>query len=217
MRRKGECVGASKKPAQGKGALHHPFFITDTLYVKPLLLLISASKGISYSTTCTMRSFSTILIVGLLDAAVAFQQSPLIQHNQILASKNDGVKLFFSKDDSIEEDGRSTKRREFFKGILGSGMAVIAGEFMSVESASAETGLLPDGVGGFKKPKGLGGLPNKIRNVGDIMVGVLDRHVNLKIVILHILKMEHETHLCRFFVYLPFPTHFCDRMNCKEI
>ncbi len=123
-----------------------------------------------------MRHFSSILIVGLLDAAIAFQQSPLIQNKPSFVGINDGLELFFRKDDSIEEDGRSTKRREFFSGFLRSGMAVIAGELLSVESASAETGLLPDGIGGFKKPKGLGGLPNKIRNVGDIMVGHWRNH-----------------------------------------
>ena len=123
-----------------------------------------------------MHCCSLFFFLGLLDVAISFQQSPLFQHKQNLAGKTDGSIIFLSEGESIEEDVRSTKRRVFFNALGRSGIAFGASAFVSVEPGSAETGMLPDGGGGFKKPKGLGGLPNKIRNIGNIMVGIFDWH-----------------------------------------
>jgi len=62
-----------------------------------------------------------------------------------------------------------SQRRDFFNAIATSGIALTVGLGSEVEVASAESGMIPDPTGGLKKAKGLGGLPNKIRNIGGIL------------------------------------------------
>lgn len=62
----------------------------------------------------------------------------------------------------------ASSRRDFFNIIASAGVTV-AGVTAGTFAANAQTGLLPDANGGFAKPKGLGGLPKKIRSVGNIM------------------------------------------------
>ena len=64
-------------------------------------------------------------------------------------------------------------RRNFLFQTMTS-LATIAGLenglLTSPTSADAKEGYIPDMVGGFKKPKGLGGLPKKIKAVGHVLV-----------------------------------------------
>ena len=56
-----------------------------------------------------------------------------------------------------------------FTAMIGSSLAIAAGTFLPQPSLAKE-GYLPDMTGGLKIPKGLGGLPKKIRSVSNIMV-----------------------------------------------
>ena len=63
------------------------------------------------------------------------------------------------------------KRRDFLRNSLS---LFIATSTVVSSSSKAEamstSGYIPDMVGGYRKPKGVGGLTKKIRKVGDIMV-----------------------------------------------
>lgn len=71
--------------------------------------------------------------------------------------------------DNIRND-QSMERRNVLM-TLGA-LATSAGINASggIAEASTTTGYIPDGVGGYKKPKNVGGLTKKIRTYGDIMV-----------------------------------------------
>ena len=63
-------------------------------------------------------------------------------------------------------------RREFFKSsLISTGFGILASNTLSTNPVNAQTtGMLPDMVGGLKKPsKAVGGLTKKIRAVGNIM------------------------------------------------
>jgi len=70
---------------------------------------------------------------------------------------------------SKESSLSNVKRRDFFNSIVASGIGIAAGTFSALPADAQNAGLMPDMVGGFVKPKGLGGLPKKIRSVGNIM------------------------------------------------
>jgi hypothetical protein len=74
--------------------------------------------------------------------------------------------------ESITRKDNGIKRRDMFTAMIGSSIAMVAGTLIP-SSSQAQQGYLPDMVGGFVKPKGLGGLPKKIRSVGNIMVRFL--------------------------------------------
>lgn len=72
-------------------------------------------------------------------------------------------------DDAEHDLPCQTSRRDLFQNLITSGMVVATALTASSSPAKAVTGYLPDMTGGFVKPKGLGGLPKKIRSVGQIM------------------------------------------------
>jgi len=74
--------------------------------------------------------------------------------------------------ESITRKDNGIKRRDMFTAMIGSSIAMVAGTLIP-SSSQAQQGYLPDMVGGFVKPKGLGGLPKKIRSVGNIMVRII--------------------------------------------
>lgn len=89
-----------------------------------------------------------------------------------LAIKNDAQEEE-TKHQCTNNDEGCNPRRDFFHQIGRVGSAVALGLTTSLnlppQSATAAQGYIPDMVGGFKKPKGVGGLPQKIRSVGDIL------------------------------------------------
>lgn len=69
-------------------------------------------------------------------------------------------------------DNVKSSRREFFKtSLITAGFGILASNTLSTRPVNAQTaGMLPDMVGGLKKPsKAVGGLTKKIRAVGNIM------------------------------------------------
>ena len=67
-----------------------------------------------------------------------------------------------------------SQRRNFLRSSLSFLMSSSALMSSSKNAAAVSTsGYIPDMKGGFKKPKGVGGLTKKIRRVGDIMVSKL--------------------------------------------
>ena len=69
----------------------------------------------------------------------------------------------------INPNPNNINRRDMFTAMIGSSLAIAAGTFLPQPSLAKE-GYLPDMTGGLKIPKGLGGLPKKIRSVSNIMV-----------------------------------------------
>lgn len=89
----------------------------------------------------------------------------------------------------------ASSRRDFFNIIASAGVTV-AGVTAGTFAANAQTGLLPDANGGFAKPKGLGGLPKKIRSVGNIMVRSNVFHSRLSVLcVLYLHNTSSPSHL----------------------
>ena len=112
----------------------------------------------------------------------SFQNQP--SHQGLILPNEDRLVAYGNGDDihrpmraasaSASAAASPSQRREFFNAMATSGIALTVGLGSEVEVASAESGMIPDPTGGLKKAKGLGGLPNKIRNIGGILVSKVD-------------------------------------------
>lgn len=114
--------------------------------------------------SCTLLLANFLYISAFQQQAGSIQQrfSSRIHETSPIASPT----AIFTYKKSAQD---ASSRRDFFNFIASAGVTV-AGVTAGTFAANAQTGLLPDPNGGFAKPKGLGGLPKKIRSVGNIMV-----------------------------------------------
>ena len=117
-----------------------------------------------------------------INSTSAFQLSTNVQ--QIRKCMNNGMSFrkhchgleSFSCDDSesglLHSNQGSIERRKVIKslGLLFTTSVTISSASEAAKAETSTGGNIPDMVGGFKKPKGVGGLTKKIRKVGDIMV-----------------------------------------------
>lgn len=119
-----------------------------------------------------MQLFSSVAIALTISGANAFSQPNLNQNHQGLITSNEDRVVGNGNDiqTSMKVASAPSQRRDFFNAIATSGIALTVGLGSEVDVASAESGYIPDPTGGLKKAKGLGGLPNKIRNIGGILV-----------------------------------------------
>ncbi len=158
-----------------------------------------------------------LLFAKFLSSAAFVQQLGSSVHHA------DGTRFPFTSTTSVamSEGSRSTKnsnakRREFLSSLVTASIGVAVGA-TSVPPADAQNnaGMLPDLKGGYVKPKGLGGLPRKIRSVGDLMVSSKFLRYWIRID-LQVERTDLTKYFCTPAVFLP-STLILRRMNYKEI
>ncbi len=98
-----------------------------------------------------------------------YRNSKILQSMVKDPNYNDGEE---SDSQDIEDSHQPLNRRNLLLSLGAALATTSAGIYATNEAAEASStsGYIPDMAGGFKKPKGVGGLSKKIRTYGDIMV-----------------------------------------------
>ncbi len=136
-----------------------------------------------------------------------FGRSSNVLHNSIDDKLEENIPISSNNNNN---NNNIMERRNVFKSLglfittTTTTSAIITSKSQVAEAAallSDTTGYIPDMVGGFKKPKGVGGLTKKIRKVGDIMVGTfIENDVILCVCLcLCLCVLIYLLYICHFF------------------